>query len=533
MFLIHNFYFINTFIINSLLKNIKMDLRELTTKIVVELENDSEAKLIDKDAVATARTTISFKSVDSDKVDDETAKRLLKRLINPGHLTPFLNRNLVYNLDGVSRTGSTWLHHLSRYYNSGHSSQRYLKLSKKDEMPKLHIPNSFLEGSPEIQEKVLNFLEKCHSNYLLIQDLFGSYLFENNLVEDFEAGKKVTTQYARDIFPGGVIGPIKFTTNIIQLGRLFILANNPSFEMPEDIRIVLIKMWALASVSAPNTTSAVKSAFESFIPPEIEMFKELDSKKSYDFYDKLWDENSNDVKLVYSNISFAERFNRELKILGINKNLEESNELHSKLDDIFFRNSFGIHNSTPIGQAFMNLSGLGIYTKMSHSHLEQSARHRGITHNVNLILPLLSKSPRFLIPYPFKENEEIITIFKKTFDEFWQLKDYLLEKNISLWDISFLLPRGAEYLVSMTGNWGDWRHYLNLRTCSSAQFHINVNSVKILNEFKKLDPYLPKIGPKCLFTEFCPEGPRSCGLFPWKNENGLNGVIKDRTKKGF
>ncbi len=491
----------------------------------VELENVEEVRQIDSDAIATAKTTVSYESVGVDKIDVEKSKGLLKRLILPGHLTPFLNRNIVFRIEGISRNASTWLHYVSTYYNTGQYSQRYLKLSGNNDIPPLYLPSVYSKLPEELKQEIEKFFTRRNDDYKRVMKLHGSELVKRGSTDSVEKGEKIATQYARDVFPNAVFTAMRHSTNIIQLGRLYILSLKT--EMPEDLEIAIDMMWNKVKEFNKFTCSAIEDIYGS---EEIFQLTGYDADASYSWLNSLL---GNEIIKLYSN-DFYEHLSEELKIMGIHANKEALKEIFMKYNEKNFRNAFGFQNVTMAGKVFNNLLGFGFFTKMSHSQLEQSIRHRKMNHNVNLLLPLYLSEPDYIVPPPLRYNDEIKEIFWRASEETWELKDKLISYGMKPVDISYILPRGTAYLVSVSGSFNDLRHYLNLRSCASAQFNIYEMAISLIEQMERKFNIPPMIlGPKCIHAKKCVEGPRTCNLFPWLDEKGLNNVLKRRLEKGF
>ncbi len=491
----------------------------------IELENADEVKLIDSDAIATAKTTVSYNSVGIDKIDVEKSKGLLKRLILPGHLTPFLNRNIIFRIEGISRNASTWLHYVSAYYNTGQYSQRYLKLSGDNNLPPIYLPAVYSKLPEKLKQEVEEFFRERDKDYKKIMRLHGKELVGRGSAESLEKGEKITTQYARDVFPNAVFTAMRHSTNIIQLGRLYILSIKT--EMPEDLKIAIKSMWESVKEYNKFTCSAIEEIYGSC---KIFRLTDYDAESSYSWLNNLL---GGDIIKLYDN-NFYGHLADELKIIGIHAEEKKLKEIFKVYNEKNFSNAFGFQNVTVLGKAFNNLFSFGFYTKMSHSQLEQSIRHRKMNHNVNLLLPLYLSEPDYIVPPPLRYNDEIKGIFRNAFEETWKLKNKLLSHGLSPVDVSYILPRATSYLVSVSGSFNDLRHYLNLRSCASAQFNIYEMAINLINQMERKFNIPPMIlGPKCIHAKKCVEGPRTCNLFPWLDEKGLNNVLKRRLEKGF
>jgi hypothetical protein len=305
--------------------------------------------------------------------------------------------------------------------------------------------------------------------------------------------------------------------------------------MPEDARTAILEMCKYANECAPITCGAINETFSHYSPPDIILMQDIASnpmaETSYhDFYRML---DSKPVR-IYRNEKGRRKLQKEISILGLPLPSKKINDMLERINDSFFGTSFGLQFVSYLGKAYNNLGSDGFYAVMSHSHLEQSVRHRMLNHNVNLALPVFLDHPVYILPPPFRGNNEIEAIFKTAMDETWELLDELKDQKLTPFEKSFLLPRGVAYLVSVSGSFGDLRHYLNLRACASAQFNIFESAVELISQYLKSDPEgFFGFGPKCLVANSCVEGPRYCGLTPWTDKHGFDNVLLRRMEKGY
>ena len=142
--------------------------------------------------------------------------------------------------------------------------------------------------------------------------------------------------------------------------------------------------------------------------------------------------------------------------------------------------------------------------------LKHLTRHR----MQSLATPSLAKivdANKFVIPETIKANPELLEDFKKCIKENRKLYNKLLpEVDPRL--LIYLTPHSAGVDLVSTMNARELLHFLNLRTCTRAQWVIRDLANEMIAQLKRVDKKMFEgFGPSCYTYGVCPEGRMCCG----------------------
>lgn len=90
----------------------------------------------------------------------------------------------------------------------------------------------------------------------------------------------------------------------------------------------------------------------------------------------------------------------------------------------------------------------------------------------------------YVEPDSIKNNPEAHTLFTKFLDEAKNVYIKLLKLNIKKEDARFVLPNAVETQIVVTANFREWRHIIELRGKSDAQWEIRKVMIEILKILK-------------------------------------------------
>lgn len=162
-----------------------------------------------------------------------------------------------------------------------------------------------------------------------------------------------------------------------------------------------------------------------------------------------------------------------------------------------------------------------IYTfrlnNVSLACLTHFTRHRMQSINI----PNLSNTSRknYIIPPVLKNNKELLKKYKDAFEKTYELYCEFKEQGVDSETLKYLLLSGNVLDITMTMNARELLLFLRLRTCSRAQWEIQIYSNKMLELLRVVSPSIFKFfGPSCFLTNNCPEGRLSCGQLKEMNE---------------
>lgn len=169
-----------------------------------------------------------------------------------------------------------------------------------------------------------------------------------------------------------------------------------------------------------------------------------------------------------------------------------------------------ISSSRP--RALENISFTVRYNDVSLSTLTHFARHR----MQSLGIPALSDCNRskYIIAPSISQNEILLSKYIDAFEKTKELYEELTSKGYSESETVYCLLSGNTLDIISTMNGRELKLFMNLRTCSRAQWEIRNLSVELLKELRKISPELfISYGPSCYCTGRCPEGKLTCGKF--------------------
>ena len=143
--------------------------------------------------------------------------------------------------------------------------------------------------------------------------------------------------------------------------------------------------------------------------------------------------------------------------------------------------------------------------------LKHYSRHRMQTLSTAPIVQMAGIN-RFVIPETILAEPELKAEFEKCIKENRRIYNKLLEQNINPYLMIYITPHATAIDFVSTMNARELLHFMNLRTCSRAQWEIRYLANDMLKLLKKQDPTLfGGFGPSCYTYGVCPEGRLCCG----------------------
>ncbi len=94
----------------------------------------------------------------------------------------------------------------------------------------------------------------------------------------------------------------------------------------------------------------------------------------------------------------------------------------------------------------------------------------------------------YVIPEDIERNSEAMEIFNKVINEIRNGYDKLIELGIKKEDARFLLPNASCTTLTMTANFREWLHIIDLRVSKHAQWEIRELLIKIWKILYKSAP---------------------------------------------
>ncbi len=147
--------------------------------------------------------------------------------------------------------------------------------------------------------------------------------------------------------------------------------------------------------------------------------------------------------------------------------------------------------------------------RVSLSTLTHFARHR--IHSIQV--PSLDTVDRkdYVLPESVKQSEETLSAYKNAFETTLALYEELAADDEEF-ALPYLILSGNTLSIVSTMNARELMLFMKLRSCTRAQWEIQIYANKMLEILRREEPELfGKYGPSCYADGFCPEGRLSCG----------------------
>lgn len=150
------------------------------------------------------------------------------------------------------------------------------------------------------------------------------------------------------------------------------------------------------------------------------------------------------------------------------------------------------------------------FNKVSLACLTHFARHR----MQSICIPNLIKTDRYsyVIPETVKADKAIYDEYISCFDKMQKLFETLKNKGYTDNELIYCVLSGNTLDIVTTMNARELILFFRLRSCTRAQWEIQLYAVDMLKKLRKIAPDLfSLLGPSCYVNGFCPEGKFTCG----------------------
>lgn len=143
----------------------------------------------------------------------------------------------------------------------------------------------------------------------------------------------------------------------------------------------------------------------------------------------------------------------------------------------------------------------------------------------------------YAIPHNIQNNPEALELYKECMDYLnitrKELRDILVEKSRvevhkAVEDANFVLPRATNGKLTIGFTPEALIRFMQKRLCVRAQDEIREVAIEMKKAVEEINPKFAKeLMPHCQYLLWCPEGDKSCGSYPTREE-----VIKNRQGNG-
>jgi len=152
---------------------------------------------------------------------------------------------------------------------------------------------------------------------------------------------------------------------------------------------------------------------------------------------------------------------------------------------------------------------------VSRSLTHQLVRHRIASYAQQSQRYVNLNDPHYVIPPTIEKDTQMKKAYEKTMILIWDQYNKLLTLGIPAEDSRYVLPNATCTNIIVTMNARSLLNFFELRCCLHAQWEIRRLAQKMLQEVKKIAPYIFKnAGPPCKTKKICPENKPDCPLYP-------------------
>lgn len=124
----------------------------------------------------------------------------------------------------------------------------------------------------------------------------------------------------------------------------------------------------------------------------------------------------------------------------------------------------------------------------SRAFTHQLVRHRLFSFSQQSQRYVDEENFDYLVPDSIAENAEAKALYLEHMSRTHETYKKLLSMAIKKEDARFILPNAIESEIVVTGNFREWRHFIEARGESHAQWEIRRIAIAILKELKKHAP---------------------------------------------
>lgn len=150
------------------------------------------------------------------------------------------------------------------------------------------------------------------------------------------------------------------------------------------------------------------------------------------------------------------------------------------------------------------------FNGVSLACLTHFARHR----MQSICIPSLIKTRRedYIIPETVKADSDALTEYTEAFDEMKTLYESMKAKGYTESELVYCVLSGNTLDFISTMNARELLLFMKLRSCTRAQWEIQLYAVDLLKKLREVAPDLFNLyGPSCYSAGYCPEGKMTCG----------------------
>lgn len=124
----------------------------------------------------------------------------------------------------------------------------------------------------------------------------------------------------------------------------------------------------------------------------------------------------------------------------------------------------------------------------SRSFSHQLVRHRLASYSQQSQRYVKENNFKWILPPSIQKNEKAYNAFLSAMNDARIAYNQLIADGIPKEDARYALPNGCETKIMMTANFREWRHFIELRADSHAQWEIREVAVMVLKQLHEVAP---------------------------------------------
>jgi thymidylate synthase (FAD) len=168
-------------------------------------------------------------------------------------------------------------------------------------------------------------------------------------------------------------------------------------------------------------------------------------------------------------------------------------------------------HDSPIEHVTFTFGVEGVSRALTH----QLVRHRIASYSQQSQRYVKMGGFKAVTPPTVAQNPEALATYNQVIKAIETAYNKLLTVGIPAEDARFVLPNACESKIVVTMNARSLLHFLEIRTCSRAQWEIRRLALEMRKLVREAAPLLFHLsGPSCETRGYCREGKMSCGRAP-------------------
>lgn len=484
-------------------------------------------------ALGAARSCYAGELVKPIEVRDnlERAKKIAKDTYKARHHTPYMHKNYIFGLDGVSRQ-FIWSHlHAHPFYNSEQVSQRYKKMTVENVVvPRLtkeqrkvfigRVDQQFQEY--DLLREDLLFDVACEEFYSRFPGKKSKH--ESNIITI----RKKTQEAARYLIGLNTQAHLYHSINAVTLARYHRLSQQ--YDTPTEASIIINKMISEVSKRDPS----IIELFDAPLPKEALLENKLGAKLFTKGKDpaltKQWAQEF-DARLdgkpslltAHKENGIEEMLNSVRDIYGMPKDALDDQTILQYL----FDPSLNTHRGDVLTLDHMqkisrskNAPHFTFMMKLSATADAQEQRQRMSPASRPIFEQIVLDTPDYIVPSIVKASGDIaMEFFEESMHKTWEARNHLLELGAEPEMANYLLPNGIALRFRENVDLLNFGQKDEKRECLNAQEEISRLMLAQRIDVERVHPELKGVfGPPCYLRRQadikppCPEGDLYCGV---------------------